>query len=49
MNIVVRLLAGLLLLLGFSVFTAWAWDHSDALSAPASAPAAASVKNKTTG
>ena len=43
MNIVVRLLAGLLLLLGISVFAAWAWDRSDALNlpAPAATPAAA--------
>ncbi len=43
MNIAMRLLAGLVLLLGFSVFTAWAWDHSDALNAPASATAEKSV------
>lgn len=41
MNIVVRLFAGLLLLLGLSVAAAWAWDNSDTLNAPA-APAVVS-------
>ncbi|MEO8247729.1 MAG: hypothetical protein ABI589_00010 [Burkholderiales bacterium] len=45
MNIFVRLLAGLALLLGVSVFTAWAWDHSDALNSAAPTTAAVAEKS----
>ncbi len=40
MNTLLRLTLGMALLLSLSVFTAWAWDRSDAPDAPAkSSPA----------
>ena len=47
MNLVWRLLAGLVLLLSFGVLTAWAWDKSDTLNRPAAAAAAAATATAT--
>ena len=46
MNTALRLALGMVLMLSFSVFAAWAWDHSDAPDLPSKSGPARLVSAK---